>query len=150
MGIISTEKDKRKVLVSHDNVKRLRRLGGALRSIVDNSEGPPVLCVESMSFPRNASSAAKVAMAWGLIVALDLPIVQRSPQEVKQAVEGNKAASKARVEMALTARFPVVPALLSGVPKSRWEHPVDALAVVVACLDDPLIQALSSHDVRKA
>jgi Holliday junction resolvasome RuvABC endonuclease subunit len=145
MGTISTEKDKRRVLVCEDNVKRFRKLSAAFDSVVVQSGGDRnsiAICAESMSFPRNASASAKVAMAWGLILSYDLPLIQRSPQEVKLAVAGSRSASKAKIETILTRSHPTIPMLLGGVPKSRWEHPVDAFAVVVACLDDPLIRAM--------
>jgi Holliday junction resolvasome RuvABC endonuclease subunit len=144
MGVIRTEKDKRRVLSSEDNVKRLQRIWGSLDLTMPPPKKPWVVCAESMSFTRNASASAKVAMTWGLLVALDRPILQRSPQDVKAAVTGSKNASKTKVEQALVKRFPKIPSLLAGVPRSRWEHAVDSLAVVMACLEDDLV-VLSSR-----
>jgi Holliday junction resolvasome RuvABC endonuclease subunit len=80
-------------------------------------------------------------MAWGVLVAVakrrSLPIVQATPQEVKRAVTGSKTASKVEVQNALELLYPTAPAWPTR--KALVEHAADALAVVVACLDAPVI-----------
>ena len=151
MGVIETQKDTRKVLNSVDNVKRAGQIHLALRALIwttwETGELVRVvdaLCVEAQSWPRNAGSAAKVAMAWGVIASIcadwELPLVQRSPQQIKMAVVGSRKASKAEMAATLAGRYPEVLTALSGVPQSRREHPYDALGAVVASLDDEVIK----------
>jgi Holliday junction resolvasome RuvABC endonuclease subunit len=151
MGVITTEKDKRKVLEHEDLLKRLIKVRTGLDRVVlermldDRGDSEvAALCIEALSYPRNLSAAAKVAATWGIMVGYSLPIIQRSPQEVKLAVCGNRFASKAAIEAELEARFPNAASLLGDMPKSRWEHAFDSLAVTVACIDDPLIKALAA------
>lgn len=165
MGLIRTEKSdkKREVRAADDNVRRAREITTALDGLFRTGapqEGvtlpiPPVraVCAEAMSFPRNASNAAKVAMCWGVITALihtrELSIVQASPQEVKLALCSRKDASKEEIREAVERRFG---ADLSGriydadgrvlTRKDRFEHPYDALASAVACLNSEVVQAL--------
>lgn len=67
---------------------------------------PGAICAESMSFPRFASAAAKMAMAWGGLVTTWYapPICQASPQEIKRALCGRADASKLDVEQAQVFR----------------------------------------------
>lgn len=165
MGLIRTEKSdkKREIRAADDNVRRAREITVAMDRLFRTGatqEGvalpiPPVraVCAEAMSFPRNASNAAKIAMCWGVISALihtrELSIVQASPQEVKQALCSRKDASKAEIREAVESRFG---ADLSGriydadgrvlTRKDRFEHPYDALASAVACLKSEVVQAL--------
>lgn len=165
MGLIRTEKSdkKREVRAADDNVRRAREITTALDGLFRKGAPqadvvlsmPPVraVCAEAMSFPRNASNAAKVAMCWGVITALvhtrELSIAQASPQEVKLALCSRKDASKEEIREAVERRFG---ADLSGriydadgrvlTRKDRLEHPYDALAAAVTCLKSEVIQAL--------
>lgn len=141
MGVVTTEKSdkKRNVLAAEDVVRRVRELGrGLTAELGDRFGGARVVCAEAMSFPRNASAAAKVAMAWGLVVGYmdwfgGLPLCQASPQEVKRAVCCRRDASKEAVEAAMRNRFvdQDLVALMPRVRPSDREHAYDALAVVM-------------------
>lgn len=161
LGVVRTKASdkKQRVLVADDNIRRCRELSRPVRGLIafGNSAGgtehetrgvqalfeaAPVLLVaaEKMSFPRNSSAAAKVAMTWGLIVAnlerRGLPLLQASPQEVKRRVTGKADASKEAVEAAMIKRFGRgLLRMLKSLPEGQHEHAFDALAVVVACLD---------------
>lgn len=75
-------------------------------------------------------------------VLLGLPIVQATPQEVKRATTGARDASKDDVRAALERRYGPLAAFLGALPDGEHEHPVDALAATVACLDsEPLRMA---------
>lgn len=146
LGIIRTEKSdkKRKVLASDDNLRRARELVRAFHPI---AEGTVAICAEAMSFPRNSSAAAKVAMCWGVVACLselmDVPIVQVSPKELKRAVCGNATASKEEVAKALDQRFGRTFAeelVGKGVAPSFHEHPYDALGAVVASLESEVLR----------
>jgi len=146
LGVLLTEKSGkvRAVRASDDNVRRGREIDFGLWSVASSSMRSVVaICAESMSFPRHAGNAAKMAMCWGVIVGisarLGIPIVQASPQEVKKAVVGKKDASKEEVQAALKARYPC-PATSVPFTKTRIEHPFDALGAVVACLDSEVVR----------
>lgn len=140
--VVTTEPSTRKQAVrdSEDNARRAREITRALQTALDVHR-PTVVAAETMSWPRNASSAAKVALAWGALCALlergGLPLVQASPQDVKRAVCGVKNASKDDVALAVEARFPEV---TWPTKATLQEHAADAIAVVVACLDSELVR----------
>lgn len=150
MGVIETKKDQRKVLVSVDNLKRCQSLFEKLLDFMWSSEnGEPVLlvdaiAVEAMSHPRNASSAEKVSMAWGVIAAASalshVPVVQSQPQDIKEAVTGSRKASKAQMESVLGSMYPEALEALEGVPMSRREHSYDALGAVIASLGSEVVK----------
>jgi len=145
MHVIETKKDQRRVLACNDNVKRARKLFLRLQNIVERYE-PNVICAESMSFPRNASAAAKMAMSWGVIVSISemrgLPLpVQTSPQDIKLAVCDSKKASKEAMHVRLVNLYPEIEGLLDDIPASRQEHPIDALGAIVAALDSDIVKA---------
>jgi crossover junction endodeoxyribonuclease RuvC len=156
MGCIETKKDSRKVLVSVDNVKRAqlitRKLKWLIWELADDEWVRQVdaIAVEAMSFPRNASSAAKMSLAWGVISAVsglwDIPLIQTSPQDIKEAVTGSRKASKALMETTLSERYPEVLKLLEDTPASRREHPYDALGAIVASLGSEVMKMGVSRD----
>lgn len=147
MGVIRTEKSaaKRNVRASEDNLERAKEIAAAFQTLIDKYR-VQLICAETMSYPRNSSAAAKMAMCWGVLAALahqyGIPIAQATPQEVKKAVTGRKDSSKEEVQEAVRSLFPVLqggeakhggPYILRAVPRSLWEHPYDATAAVVAC-----------------
>jgi Holliday junction resolvasome RuvABC endonuclease subunit len=150
MGCIQTKKDQRKVLQSVDNVKRAQAITRELRSLMwqyaedEWVRTTDAIALEAMSFPRNASSASKMSMTWGAISALsalwEIPMVQASPQDIKEAVVGSRKASKAEMEATLSGRYPVVLKCLEEVPMSRREHPYDALGAIVASLGSEVVK----------
>jgi crossover junction endodeoxyribonuclease RuvC len=153
MGVIRTEKSSKKtgIRASDDNLNRAKEISRELATLIDHHH-ITVICAETMSYPRNASAAAKMAMCWGVLATLadryNLPITQASPQEIKKAVCGKKDASKEEVQEAVRTMFPVTaegvtkqgcPYILREVPRSLWEHPFDALAAVVACRESEVL-----------
>jgi crossover junction endodeoxyribonuclease RuvC len=159
MGVIETEPSpkKRRQLQADDNVRRAREIDASLVKLFAEHR-PGVVCAESMSFPRNSAAAAKMAMAWGVIVSRtgSLPLLQASPQEIKMSVCGAKSASKDDVESVLRARFnrpafsepeTTYPSTLEVRTISKMnplisDHAWDALGAVVACLGSDLIRGL--------
>jgi Holliday junction resolvasome RuvABC endonuclease subunit len=157
MGCIETKKDPRKVLVSYDNVRRAQAITRQLRGIIWelSSDEEPVrlvdaIAIEAMSFPPNASSAAKMSLCWGVISAVShlwqMPMIQVSPQDIKEAVTGSRKASKALIETTLSERYPEVSKLLEDTPASRREHPYDALGAIVASLGSEVMKMGVSRD----
>ena len=80
---------------------RLAQLLIELRSLLDETR-PDAVVVERVFYQRNAKTAIPVAQASGVAVALagaiDIPVRQFNAQEVKLAVTGYGAASKAQVQ----------------------------------------------------
>lgn len=145
---IRTKKAKKGSLIyaSQDNANRTKQLARDLKLLFDDFR-PDAVCVEAMSFPRNASVAAKMALCWGVIGALSelykAPILQASPQVIKQRLTGSKSASKEEVELAvrnLVGTDRVDDALtLAQVIKGQKEHAMDALAACVVLGNEPEI-----------
>lgn len=110
MEVICTEKANKKagVLATEDNMQRSREIAKRLLELV---AGRRVLyfSIESMSFPRNSSVAAKMALSYGalamLATQLNVPIVQASPQKIKEMLCGHKKATKEEVEVAVIKRY---------------------------------------------
>jgi len=63
---------------------------------------PTHIAVETLFFSVNKTTALKVAEARGIIVTLaglnDIPLIELSPQEVKQSMTGSGNANKAQVQ----------------------------------------------------
>ena len=150
MGLVSTEKSskKQKVLASDDNFRRAREISKHLSRLIFAPDKKLIagICAESMSFPRNASAAGKVAMAWGVLADVcetrRICMLMASPKQVKKTVCGIGTASKEEVQTALQKQFGSKPEELLAthkIPNSSKEHPYDALASVLSCLDSEMI-----------
>ncbi len=155
LGSFTTAKSdkKRAVRAADDNVRRAREIAAWFSEMTRETPtfpAPALVCAEAMSFPRNASNAAKMAMTWGVLVArlheLRLPLLQASPKEVKVAACGDGSASKLDVQRAMRKRFgprAFDRACEAGrFPAGLLEHPVDALATICACLETDLVRML--------
>lgn len=146
MALFRTQKSsaKRKVRASDDNLERAKEIAQWLQTMVQTYD-VKLICAETMSFPRSASVAAKMAMCWGVIAAISsrdrIPVTQASPQEIKKTMCQNKSASKEEVQASLNLLFrtdlvgPNCVLADARLPGSQLEHPYDALAAVVACRD---------------
>ena len=81
--------------------RRLGKLLVELRALLEETT-PDAVVVERVFYQRNAKTAIPVAQASGVAVALagaiDLPVRQFNAQQVKLAVTGYGAASKAQVQ----------------------------------------------------
>lgn len=147
MGVFRTDKSTKKqnVLAADDNLRRAREIVRFLRTLA-KEHNIKALCAETMSYPRNSSTAAKMSLCWGAIAYLseefDIPIVQATPQSLKKSVAGKKTASKTGVQRALYKAYgkDALKALLPGVAASLLEHPYDALGAVAACRDSEVLR----------
>jgi Holliday junction resolvasome RuvABC endonuclease subunit len=124
---------------------RSRAIYVALSDLIMRYSPVVAIAAEAMSFPRNASNAAKMALSWGVIAAiseaLQLPIVQSSPKEVKRAVASDPGASKEEVMAALIGKYPgQFDRFMATSPKADLEHGFDAAATVIAGLPSEAIQ----------
>jgi len=127
----------RGVRASDDNLLRARILSRDLGALMDKHQ-VRLVCAETMSFPRSASVAAKMAMCWGVLASLtearSIPLAQATPKEIKDSLCGRKDASKDDIQSALRLLFPDrLDVCLEGIVASKREHPCDALAAIRAC-----------------
>ena len=146
VGVFHTTKSskKTKVRASDDNLRRARLLYGMLDTIFCRFD-INILCAETMSFPRNASTAGKLAMCWGVLAAIvesrSMPVVQASPQSIKDVLTGRKDASKQDVRDALEERYPgQFDSFVEASNKGDLEHGFDAAGAIVACLESDVVQ----------
>jgi crossover junction endodeoxyribonuclease RuvC len=151
MGVLRTKPDpRREVYACDDNVRRARSIHRGLVEIFDAGE-LVAICAESQSWPRNAGAATKVAMAWGVIAsraeARSIPIIQVSPQAVRRALGLGHGAGKRDIQEAVREHLDgdcraLFEGQLARIPKGAHEHPVDALAAAIACLDSEPVREL--------
>jgi hypothetical protein len=159
---------KRAVMASDDSFRRGCELASGVRALLlrldsDDRRCVRVACAEAMSFPRNSTAAAKVALFWGVLAAererCAWPLVQAGPQEIRRVFGLPKGlgrdAGKQAVHAALEVRYGqgavrrAVDAALAAHPgateKQRGElrrHPLDALAAVAAADGSEVVRML--------
>jgi crossover junction endodeoxyribonuclease RuvC len=109
---------------------------------------PEVVVVERVLFQANARTAMSVGQASGLALAaaaeLGIPVVQYSPNEVKQAVTGWGNAGKDQVQR-------MVQALLDLPEKPTPPDRADALALALCYLASaPLARAAAAAEAKAA
>lgn len=153
LQVFRTQKSnkKQKVLAAEDNVRRGRELVRLTHPWISKKYGSDLIAIsaEAMSFPRSSSAAAKLAMAWGMIVTFaelhQLPILQASPKEIKKATTGKSSATKEDVEESLKIKYglkegdKVLKEFYRSTPASLREHAWDALGAFVACQESEAI-----------
>ncbi len=142
MGVFRTKKrvGRQHVYEVEDVLQRCMELAQEIHLLIDTYT-PVAVCAEALSYPRSSSVAAKIAMAWGVLAAecgyRKIPIFQLLPGEIRKRLLNVRAAPKERVQAELQRLFPKQDCeeFLAGIPSSEREHPWDALACLVACLD---------------
>jgi len=146
VSVIRTQKTNKKqnVKAAADNFRRAQEISKAFHKVV-NKVKPAAIVAETMSFPRNASVAAKMAMAFGVLADIcyvyDLPMVQATPQEIKKYLCDNKSATKEAVQEALLGRYPgQFDAFMKVVPRSKWEHGFDSIGAILTSLDSDVVR----------
>jgi len=148
LGAFKTEACARKLRVREmdDVSRRARELQVWLTKLI-TEHSPPLICAKSLSIPRSASAAAKVARAWGVLDAMasfeSISLLQSTPQEIKKAVCKVVTASKYDVRNALLSRFDANKWL--DLPDDVAEHGFDALGAIVACENTAYMQILRSQ-----
>lgn len=155
LGLFTTKKSEEKLNVgaAGDNSRRARDVAEFLNNVI-RTHNVRAICMESESFVRNASAAAKVARVLGVLDALstlhDIPLVQVSPQQIKLQVCGYRAASKSDMEAAVGKRLVggkrALNNLLVKVAPSKREHPIDAFGAVLACRNTDVMRALRQRN----
>lgn len=144
--VFTTKKDdkKRKTLASDDNYHRTVEIFSDLDKFVRKYRRVMAATAEAASSPRNASAAAKVALAWGAVAGVltpdSIPLAQASPQKIKKTLCGRNNASKKEVQEALLEMYPgQFDVFMKEYPKTLWEHGFDAVGSVVACLQSDVV-----------
>lgn len=145
VNVIRTKKStkKQQVLVADDNFRRARAIAAMLSEVIA-MHTPAAIAAEAMSFPRNASAAAKVAMSWGILASiveeLQLPLVQATPQQIKKTLTGKTTATKEDVREVLLDRYTnEFDPFMESTPAGQWEHGFDSVGAVVTCLDSDVL-----------
>ena len=101
-----------------------------------------LVVVEAMSWPRNASSAIKMAMVWGTLAPMLVryPLIEVGPQEIKIATAKSRSATKEQVEAGVKANALLDPQMAieildSSISKRALkEHCWDAMGAVYAAM----------------
>ncbi len=120
--------------------QRLGTLLGDLQDLVAELN-PDVVVVERVLFQVNARTAMSVGQASGLALAVaaqaGCPVVQYSPNEVKQAVTGYGSATKGQVQR-------MVQVLLGLAEPPKPADRADALALAVCHLSGARLHAAAA------
>lgn len=154
--VIETEKNStsEKVSSTVDNLRRSQKIYAEMYEFLSEAK-PDLVVVESQSWPRNASSALKMALAWGAIAPLlvDIPIIEVGPQDIKLCTAGVRSACKEDVRRGVLSSVPsaqwVQEVVAAQVPKaSLQEHCYDALGAVLAARKTEKYQLLRAAQKR--
>lgn len=107
---------------------RLQAIRSTLAKVIDEHK-PQAAVVEKLFFQTNVSTAINVGMARGVVLLVladaGLPVVELTPNEVKQAVAGYGSADKKQMQAMVTRLLN-----LDTVPKP--DDAADALAIAMA------------------
>jgi Holliday junction resolvasome RuvABC endonuclease subunit len=135
-GTLVTSKDPG-LLARDDQQQRFFELYYGLTHLIDWDSIPTIrIYTEAMSRPRDASSAWKVALGWGAVLAFaasrDADVYQIGTMDVKMALARRKTASKAdMIKAAKKARKEVQ----WPKAKARHEHMADAIGALLAGIE---------------
>lgn len=116
---------------SADNVRRAQLIAQWLGERVVNYR-PSMLCVEAMSFSRDAGASHKLGITRGVIACVaqwhSLVYREISPQDIKKHLTGKKTASKEEMIAEVELRHPEI-----RWPKQTtlWEHAADAVGAAL-------------------
>jgi crossover junction endodeoxyribonuclease RuvC len=111
------------------HAERLRLVGDELERVI-TEYAPEALCLETLFFSKNQTTAIKVAEVRGVILFLaarhGLPVYEYNPMEIKTAVTGYGKSDK-------TAVTAMVPKLVKIDKQIRFDDEYDAIAVGLTC-----------------
>jgi crossover junction endodeoxyribonuclease RuvC len=112
------------------HAERLALIGAELERVIAE-HAPEALCLESLYFSKNQTTAIKVAEVRGVILYVaaraGLRVFEYNPMEIKVAVTGYGKSDK-------TAVIAMVPKLVRVEKKIRYDDEYDAIAVGLTCL----------------
>ena len=98
---------------------------------------PDLLCVEAMSYPRNASSATKLGASHGVIAAVvescfECGVTMLSPYQARKVLTGLKKPTEQDAHEHLLALYPEVADITKDYRKKVIPHALDAAVQVAA------------------
>lgn len=142
--VIVTEKEDAEIYKSSSNFIRGMRLYDEL-DFVFSETNPTVLCMESMSYTRNAVSNAQISSFLGVLSTFafdnNMLVLEASPQHLKKLVCGSSSASKEEIKEAIEKRFGTKLAELLKENKAKQKvHAFDS-ASAVYLIEDSTCQA---------
>jgi len=112
---------------SDDYSLRLQQVRDAMKRVLEESK-PEVVAVEQLFFSNNAKTAMKVGMARGVVLLAiadaGVPLVELTPNQVKQGIAGWGGADKKGVQMMVQRTLK-----LKEIPKP--DDAADALAIAI-------------------
>lgn len=148
-GVFRTESHRstsKKVLAADDNFRRAKEIAAWFDD--KRFANVRLVCAESMSFPRNASTSSKLGLCWGVLAAIcyvrRIPVTQLSPQKIKKKVTGHNNAKDALLNEALETAYPGATKMIeTAIPATtQQQHAYDALGAVHAARDSELFVLL--------
>lgn len=141
-AVVETKKNATQEVVTNtvDILRRAEKIHREVQKLVADAN-PDLFMVESMSWPRNASSAIKMAAAWGALSPIlgTVPMIGVAPMALKLAACRDKSGSKEDVQRGILAQISspdlVREVVETHVPRRALrEHCWDALGAVLAGL----------------
>lgn len=130
MLVKTAPNDRKEVRKSSDDLRRARVMAVALKTAC---VGVQVAVSEVPSGARDAAAARALGIVVGLLAAIDIPLIEVNPLEVKTALTGNKGATKEQMIAAAVRLHPNAPWLRRGGKLTQNnEHLADALATILA------------------
>lgn len=110
-----------------DFTRRLQQVRDAVKKVIDTHQ-PQVVAIEHLFFSNNAKTAIKVGMARGVamlaVADAKLPIVELTPNQIKQGIAGWGGADKKQVQEMVKRLLK-----LKVIPKP--DDAADALAIAI-------------------
>ena len=146
-GVLRTKPDRSK-LKFNDNVDRARYLYTELKRLADHHK-VRIVASEAQSWTRFSNADRSLALAFGVLASLGVevgtPIIQLTPQDVKQRVCGKKTASKEDIKQAVFALVAGAEGCVGSIKATtQQEHAADAVAVALAAFEAPLVYGIAS------
>lgn len=146
--LVSTKKENKKtVRVNSDD---LRRAGEIVRGMKEAIGKAAVVFAELPVGSQSSRGQTNYGICLGILAAVEKPLIQITPNEIKQLVGGKKTTSKDEVIAWATALYPDAPWLTRKVKgeitlTSKNEHLADAVAAIhVGVQSDSFMQLVDS------
>ncbi|QNK01738.1 hypothetical protein [Dyella telluris] len=137
--LIKTEADKESKKVvrkNSDDLRRAREIVTGVRQAVEE-HGIHLVCCEVPTGTQSARASWALGIAVGTLAAIDQPLIQVLPREVKEAV-GDKYADKDEIIAWASGKYPTINWPMSkkkgqmSITVGQAEHMADAVAVIHA------------------
>lgn len=138
-GVIATKKAKG-ATTSDDEVDTARIIYRELAGLL-GVHRPKIICAETLSTPRNSSTARKMGVGWGAIMgateSLELGVMHVHPKTIRRLLDVPQSAPKSAVHEIVLTSYPEVRQILetARLARGKWEHALDAVAAAMACME---------------